>query len=707
MKRYTLAVTSPEYWSEIHNALIVDSNQDGIPDRQVTCSDCKEHSPTRGTYELTEEEAAEIRTHPHVKWIELSPADNPDSYPKPVVNAKRFKKNVRFYRDISDYISNSWYLDGGSLPSEGGLSDAKNLHRSNWGVGLPAVRKNSEFFDPTLPATGGIVSYYYAPAFVKSDVSFAVTGKNVDIVIHDTGVLQYHPEFLDANGQSRVRDIVLDGPYFIDPDYFNTNNLTYTKADGRVGIATTSAHDWWENGSKRSSEFVNIGTVSVNNTYYTEERSMGATLSGISSMYSGHGTSAASLAAGKYFGNAFEANIWNMPAISDAVGMGVESSYDAIKIFHKYKKVNPETGKKNPTIVNGSWGYVGGYVDNGITPRKFEYRFAGITSTVQGENDAWESEQWDLVNAGTLTGAGITGLMLGLQSLGGGSGNWGSSSKSYSTDAAAAEMMSEGVLYVAAAGNFNQRLGIGSDDPHRLDYFSSNEFTSGYTVGDPNAGDHRTEIFPSGTMPLGHRDWMHPQGNGFDESKDFHPTICVGGIYSRNTWNGGLRKLSASNNGPGIDVWAPSGSILAAGGSVNQVGISQTSGGQRQDDSRFWDHEFGGTSSAAPVVTGIIALYLETNPDADARSVKNWINDNGTILGVTTQFYYNSNNWPGDDFYSPYGPGSPFGDKTHIRYWIETYNLREAVPRIIYNPYARDESPSIENVEIEGIDFSY
>ena len=27
MKKYTLAVTSPEYWSEIHDALIVDSTK--------------------------------------------------------------------------------------------------------------------------------------------------------------------------------------------------------------------------------------------------------------------------------------------------------------------------------------------------------------------------------------------------------------------------------------------------------------------------------------------------------------------------------------------------------------------------------------------------------------------------------------------------------------------------------------------------------
>ena len=61
MYKYTLAVTSPEYWNTIHNALIVDSNEDGIPDRKVTCSDTKEHSPTRGTYWLTDEEAMEYQ----------------------------------------------------------------------------------------------------------------------------------------------------------------------------------------------------------------------------------------------------------------------------------------------------------------------------------------------------------------------------------------------------------------------------------------------------------------------------------------------------------------------------------------------------------------------------------------------------------------------------------------------------------------------
>ena len=45
LKRYTLSVASPEDWANIHGALIVDSNEDGIPDRKITCTDEKTVSP--------------------------------------------------------------------------------------------------------------------------------------------------------------------------------------------------------------------------------------------------------------------------------------------------------------------------------------------------------------------------------------------------------------------------------------------------------------------------------------------------------------------------------------------------------------------------------------------------------------------------------------------------------------------------------------
>ena len=272
MKKYTLAVTSPEYWSEIHDALIVDSNQDGIPDRRITCADSKNHSPTRGTYELTEEEAAEIADHPHVKWIELSPTHNPDAYPKPDFATKRFKKNVKFYRDVSS----------SGIPASGPTSEEEN--RSNYGVGRPTVRKSGEFFADNI---GNVDTS-------TRDVSYNLTGKNVDIVIQDSGTLQYHPEFMDQNEKSRVRDIILDGPYYIDPDYFISNGFTYTKADGRTGITTASAEDWWENSSNRSAAFQSEGTVTIPSTY-TENNALGNSLDGTNGINDGHGTACASL----------------------------------------------------------------------------------------------------------------------------------------------------------------------------------------------------------------------------------------------------------------------------------------------------------------------------------------------------------------------------------------------------------------------------
>ena len=641
MKRYELSVTSPEYWSEIHDALIVDSNQDGIPDRQVTCSDSKEHSPTRGTYELTEEEAAEIATHPHVKWIELSPIDNPDAYPEPQFATKRFKKNVKFYRDV---------LSAG-IPATNPTS--AELDRSNYGVARPTVRRTGTFFSDNSDAV----------AAQEGDVSYNLTGRNVDIIIHDAGVLQYHPEFMDANGQSRVRDIILDGPYHIDPDYFISNGYTTTRADGRVTGSEAESRAWWTNSSNRSAQFQSEGTITVSSNY-TEARSMGSSLDGTNSLTSGHGTACASLAAGKNFGNAFEANIWSMPGIGDNVSMGPETNYDAMKIWQRLKPVNSETGRKNPTIVNGSWGYQAAFSFSDSV----SYKFRGSTGSFIGNSAVTDQV--------TAMKDGLTNQVIGAHR------SWSSSSRSNSTDAAADEFMLEGVIYVAAAGNNNQRLGIGADDPDRLNYLEDDYF---------NVGDPRAE-FPGNATPCNHRDWMNPQGIGFDESKDFHPVVCVGALEDTLTTAGAEYQASYSNNGPGIDVWAPADETLVAGTN----GVSGYVDYERYDDDRFFDASFNGTSAATPVACGLIALFLEANPTADSRAVRNWLKDHGTTLLETT-----SSTTVGDGFLDQYS------DNTQTTYWTGNFNLRGAEPRVTYNPYANDDIPSVEGLTLEGINLSY
>ena len=648
MKRYTLAVTSPEYWSEIHDALIVDSNKDGIPDRKITCSDPKEHSPTRGTYELTEAEATEISNHPYVKWIELSPIDNPGHYPNPQPLTKRFLNDVKIYRTLSG---------SGNVPPSSPTSAEEN--RTNWAVKRVGVDTNGDAWpDDTLVID------------VKTgNVDYSLTGRNVDVIIMDSGVLAAHPEFLDANGKSRVRDIVLDGPYYIDKSYFDTNNHTYTRPDGRVAISTTSAHAWWENSSSRSGTFSSIGTIAINSNY-TEAKSIGVGGT-IHSITSTHGTRVASLAGGKNFGLAFECDLWNMSCVADPTGTNIETAYDLIKLFHQNKPINSTTGRKNPTLVNGSWGYTAAMTSGGTV----NYKFAGSTGSFTGNDPfvAGDNSNANLVKA----------MKEGFLTFTGAYRAWASSSRSNSTDTAGDELMASGVIHVCAAGNDNQRLGIGADDPHRLDYLSD----TFYSTTDP-----RSE-FPSGTVPCGHRDWMNPQGIGFDSATDFHPTICVGAMDDIVYTDYSEVPTYYSNNGPGIDVWAPADDTLAAGmksSTGGDLGSSPTYYNRYNSD--FVDQYMNGTSAASPVTAGLVALHLESVPGATSREVKRFLDEQGSVE-------------VGNDLYSTQDPNTGIGTTS---YWFNDSNMRGARRRILRDKSASSTIPSITGItgaSVTGISF--
>ena len=646
MKKYTLAVTSPEYWSEIHDALIVDSNQDGIPDRQVTCTDDKNHSPTRGTYELTEEEAAEIATHPHVKWIELSPNDNPEVYPKPQPVTKRFKSNVRVYRDL-----------GASNDPPNTSPTSAELNRTNWAVVRVGLQTNGDGW----PNVSGSI----AP--ITTDVSYSLTGKNVDLIIQDSGILQYHPEYMKGDGTSRVRDVILDGPLYIDPDSSYLQANTYIKADGRTGISTTAANLWWENNSTsyRSAQFASggandFGTISIASAY-TVPNALGDSLDGTNTINASHGNGCAALAGGKTLGVAFEADIWNI-SIFGAADMNTELTYDAIKVFHKYKKVNPETGRQNPTVVNGSWGYFAGF-DSGTT---VDYSFKGTTGSFTGY-------------ASNSTGA--QAMAYGLDSGNVYDRQYSTSSRSSSTDTAGDEMVESGVIFVVAAGNDNQRIGRGTSDPHLNDYLTtlnSSETRSGFPQG-------------TGTCPSGHRKWIHPSSVGYisdGTEQEYYHTINVGCLDEH---IGGLsgsatyaeRKVSYSNNGPGIDVFGPGDETLSAGTN----GVSGATDYQRYDDSRFYDMFFNGTSAASPIVAGVVALYMQSNPSATSYDVHEWIKTHGSKVLDTSQFI------------------DQYPDDTTDDYWRQDFNLRGAEPRIIHDPFANDTAPKLNGVTVSGISF--
>ena len=635
MYKYTLAVTSPEYWNTIHNALIVDSNEDGIPDRKVTCSDSKCHSPTRGTYLLTHEEASEISKHPQVKWIELSPTDHPHSYPEPQPDTKRFRKNVKIYRDLTT-----------SAFSISATSAEEN--RTNWATKRVGVTTNGKSW-PNVTGNAAVIN---------DDLSFSLTGKNVDVIIHDSGIMQYHPEFLGDDGKSRVRDIVLDGPYYIDPAYFNSNGHTYTKPDGRTGITTTSAHAWWENSSSRSGSFSSVATVSIPNNY-TVANTLG--IGGTShTMTSSHGTGCAGLSAGKNFGLAFESNIWNMSAISSPTSMTIESSYDLMKIFHQNKPTNTETGRKNPTIVNGSWGYFAGF-DSGTT---VNYSFKGSTGNFTGY---------------ASNSTGVQAMAYGLTGGTSYDRQFATSSRSSSTETAGDELINAGVIYVTSAGNSNQRLGLGLSDPHLNDYLTT-----------LNSADTRTGVpgyNVSGTVPSGHRNYIHPANIGYNTTTDYHPAVCVGAMDDFIESDYQERKASYSNNGPGVDVWAPADETLSAGmraANGDQLGTEINFSRYNSD---FVDRYFNGTSAASPVVAGVVALFLQSKPSATSSEVKDFIRTQASQMLPNTEW------------------ANPYPTDNNAEYWRDAYNNRGAANRVIYDPTASDAEIKISGVEVTGISF--
>ena len=65
-----------------------------------------------------------------------------------------------------------------------------------------------------------------------------------------------------------------------------------------------------------------------------------------------------------------------------SMGISIEQNYDLMKLLHLYKPVNPETGVKNPTLINGSWGYQAAFYSSSTVT----YLFRGSTGTFTGND---------------------------------------------------------------------------------------------------------------------------------------------------------------------------------------------------------------------------------------------------------------------------------------------------------------------------------
>lgn len=439
-KYYQLGTHTAEQWHEIHNELCdTTTGLDNIPDRACTCHDEKTHSPTRGIFLLTDEEAETLKADSRIKFVNIDYTSYPETFRPPPEELQstsaelltRWQGNVKVYREFE--TSNT-------LP---GTPDGTDVNRTGYQL-LRPMQKLDPWVDGSLADN----------AVVNSNIQQYGDGRDVDVIVADDGAGWIgHPEFqnnttgakptdytggnvLPGNGTCDVLDLVLDAPYYLDPDYFDANpgaRLT-TRWDGTVVPVESIARLWWTSLSYRSAAFntanPNVGVIPFITSSYTRNNCNGSNTA--QSAVGTHCTPCMALTYGRTQGWAYNANKWALN-LYGTYGADIEPGFDIQKIFHMTKPINPKYGTKNPTVSSNSWGY----------------------RASKGDNPGWYHFREDAPV--TYNGTGDEPTFISHMGLTGDGGRWKSEMKTNSLTTALDELIDSGVIFVCAAGNSNQK----------------------------------------------------------------------------------------------------------------------------------------------------------------------------------------------------------------------------------------------------------
>ena len=549
LKYYQLGTYTEAEWDELNHELCDHTSDcDHVPKRSVECVDDQLHSPTRGTYLLTDQEAESLRSDPRVKFLNIDykqypkeykpPADELHSIPPPLIN--RYTSTVKNYREFE--TSNTL------------LGTDADANRTGY-----QLYRCQQKLDPW-------VDNNYADNFVvDTNISQYGTGKHIDVIVADDGTWFGHPEFqnnstlrsngstvskpssyvggnlLPGSGTCDLLDLVLDAPYYIDPGWFDADpdNRLITRWDGTLVPVESVARSWWSNSSQRSSQFSNAGTVLIDATY-TRANCNGTNTA--QSTVGDHGTACAGLAYGRTQGWAYNSNKWAFNLYNN-FGTDIEQGFDLVKIFHQTKPVNPEFNTKDPTVMSNSWGYRANKDPSGAT-RYYTHRAS--------------------TNVAYTTESGINWLShMGTQGDG---GRWKSEMKTNSYTTALDELIASGVIFVAASGNSNQKQ-VNSDHPDFNNYITA-------TNGGSLENSSFTEFGLNVTGTTNRRGFPQQGGMYTDNSTRIYPVINIGALDD-NYKTSKEAKVSYSDRGNSIDVYAPADGTLAAnrgyGGGFNRV----------------------------------------------------------------------------------------------------------------------------------------
>ena len=377
--------------------------------------------------------------------------------------------------------------------------------------------------------TGNTVSNwgYNGTGNTSGNVNITNSGRNVDVVICDGHINPNHPEFAvnpDGTGGSRV----------IQYNWLQ-HNPTVTG-----GAAGTYVYDFLAGGE-------------VNNN---------------------HGTHVAGTACGNTQGWAIDCNIYNIyPYTSGSVQADTNANwtyyvFDYIKQFHINKPINPVTNRKNPTIVNCSWGATS--AANLLLTGNVTFQGTKYTPAMVGYTP-WASYRATL---GLIAESPIdTNIMLFM-------------ARDSSLDSDVASCISSGIIIVGAAGN----------------YYMYNDVPTGSNYN--NALHDITTDVPKYYM----------RGSSPTASNNVINVSWINNTVSE-------EKDQASNAGPRTDLFAPGGGIVSS---------YLTSGVADPRNASYYINTSSGTSMATPQVTGVLACALETYQSLTANTALNYLVANST-----------------------------------------------------------------------------
>ena len=617
-KWYVVVCANGEDWKYIHDRIVEDDcAEDNIPTPHRDCVDESKSCSRIGSFLLDDSEAEDLRNHPKVLDIQLDPAHYEGTFKgtedTPRWNYKdRYDSTVKAGRDFDSNFFPS--TPGSSLLARTGAS----------------IYRQSQKDDPWSGSADSTI-YAINPQVIGD-------GTDADVIVYDESGWYGHIEFIKTGvgepknfvggnvlregfapsattGVCGVLDMVLDTPYYLDPDFFEadpTNRLT-VRWDGTTVPVESVARDWWRNESTtyRSAKYVgtssggtattgsaeDFGTVSVN-TSQTRANSNGSN----TAQHTGggyHATPCMAQSYGKTHGYAYNANKWHMSIIWSTGSQSISNMFRILKVFHQLKPNRASDNTKNPSITSHSWGRSYSFGDG--------YYFYRTTSS--GVSFTTSSKPAFLNN------------------FYGGNTHEKWERQTQSETVLGHEMLDAGVIFVSAAGNNNQKQVL----PGHPDYDNYHGSSSTYALSTAEYNGRMTHRhgFPSS---IGYVSNYMGTGQGG------YRTFNIGALDSNMSSTSYERKASYSNMGEGIDCYAIGADSLSACDDNTTTRYNRydayyridsnynivTSGGTQSDDSQ--DRQFGGTSSACPITCGIMATKLQFNRDWTWENIKDWLN---------------------------------------------------------------------------------